>query len=69
MELEDVAPNIFMHWLNAQENSVCFHEANPACMTWQGAEHVVLSMLINFNDTSLGEEQTVEVDLTSYDKK
>lgn len=55
--------------LNAQENSVCFHEANPACMSWQGAEHVVLSMLRNFNDTLLGEERKVEVDLTSCDKK
>lgn len=35
--------------INMQPNSVCFHEVNPSCMAWHGAEHAVISMVKDFS--------------------
>jgi hypothetical protein len=48
--------------LNAQPNSVCFHELNPSSMAWEGAELTVLSLLRDFSAAIAGHERYVTVD-------
>lgn len=51
--------------LNAQPDMVCFHEANPAAMAWEGAEDTVISQLRDYRAILHGETRALTVDLTS----
>lgn len=51
--------------LDAQPGTVCFHEANPASMAWQGAEDTVLSLLRDFEAILEGGTRAVTIDRTS----
>jgi hypothetical protein len=51
--------------LNLQSAAACFHEANPACMSWHGAEHTVLALLQNFWITLDGGRRAIALDYTS----
>lgn len=51
--------------LNAQENTICFHEINPACMKWSGTEVTVSSMLREFEDLCTGKDRNISIDYTS----
>lgn len=53
------------HLLNEQENSVCFHEINPAGMRWNGSVETVLSLINDFVDIINGGERAVTIDYTS----
>ncbi|WP_158644705.1 sulfotransferase [Paracoccus jeotgali] len=54
--------------INAQTNSVCFHELNPSGMSWCGAEYTVLSLLRDFTAIIEGEERAITADLVSPDR-
>lgn len=54
--------------LNAQPGTVCFHEANPAAMSWEGAEDTVISQLRDFHAILQGDTRAVTIDLTSPDR-
>lgn len=52
--------------INSQANSVCFHEINPACMSWSGSYGAVFSMLQNFQSIlDSGPHDRLAVDLTA----
>lgn len=51
--------------LNAQPDTVCFHEVNPSCMAWTGTERTVLSMLEEFRAVLAGGPRQITVDLAS----
>jgi Sulfotransferase family len=51
--------------LNAQPDTVCFHEVNPSCMAWTGTERTVLSMLEEFRAVLAGGPRQLTVDLAS----
>lgn len=53
------------HLLNAQPATACFHEANPSCMAWEGADATVISLLRDFGAVLRGGEPAVTVDLTA----
>lgn len=56
--------------LNIQPNSVCFHEVNPSCMAWNGAEHAVLSTLSDFSDAinSAGCDRRLSIDFEAPER-
>jgi hypothetical protein len=51
--------------LNAQPNTVCFHEVNPSCMAWTGTSRTVLSMLEEFRAVLAGGPREVTADLST----
>jgi hypothetical protein len=51
--------------LNAQPDTVCFHEINPSCMAWTGTERTVLSMLEEFRAVLAGGPRQITVDLAT----
>lgn len=51
--------------LNAQPDMVCFHEANPAAMAWEGAEDTVISQLRDYHAILRGETRALTIDRTS----
>ena len=51
--------------LNAQSDTVCFHEVNPSCMAWTGTERTVLSMLEEFRAVLAGGPRQITVDLAT----
>lgn len=51
--------------LNAQADTVCFHEVNPSCMAWTGTERTVLSMLEEFRAVLAGGPRQITVDLAT----
>lgn len=51
--------------LNAQPETVCFHEVNPSCMAWEGTERTVLSMLEEFRAVLAGGPREITVDLAA----
>jgi hypothetical protein len=51
--------------LNAQPDTVCFHEVNPSCMAWTGTERTVLSMLEEFRAVLAGGPRQITVDLAT----
>jgi hypothetical protein len=51
--------------LNAQPETVCFHEVNPSCMAWSGTERTALSMLEEFRAVLAGGPREITVDLAS----
>jgi len=52
--------------LNSQEETVCFHEINPCCMSWSGSAGPVFSMLNEFQSIlNNGPRDRVTIDLTS----
>ena len=51
--------------LNAQPDTVCFHEVNPSCMAWTGTDRTVLSMLEEFRAVLAGGPRQITVDLAT----
>lgn len=52
--------------INAQPDSVCFHEINPSCMRWAGTPGPVLSMLREFQEIlNGGPRDRLTIDLAS----
>lgn len=52
--------------INAQDESVCFHEINPRSMSWSSSYEVVVSMLQEFrNVLEGGSGKQISIDLTS----
>ncbi len=54
--------------LDAQPNTVCFHEINPSAMAWEGAEGTVISLLRDFRAILSGDERALTIDRTSPDR-
>lgn len=50
--------------INAQENGVCFHEVNPACMAWTGTESTVISILNDFTHALSQKPRGIAIDRT-----
>jgi hypothetical protein len=51
--------------INSQANAVCFHEINPACMSWSGSYGTVFSMLQDLQSIlDSGPHDRLAVDLT-----
>lgn len=51
--------------INEQANAVCFHEINPACMTWDSTPGTVRTMVREFTDVMAGGPREVTIDLSS----
>lgn len=51
--------------LNGQPETVCFHELNPSCMAWSGAEATIGSLMRDFKAILGGEQPEVTADLVA----
>lgn len=51
--------------LNGQPETVCFHELNPSCMAWSGAEATIGSLMRDFKAIFGGEQPEVTADLVA----
>lgn len=52
-------------FINLQPGTVCFHEINPAAMTWDSTPQPVLSMVREFSDVLAGGPRQLTIDYAS----